>query len=85
MLAPKLVNFWKHNGRRKALVVILGVYKVGKFYMKKNSVHAKNEHLYANVKKEIIANQVFCGVIAKREKNLCSFVVCFHMVSKGRL
>jgi len=38
--------------------------------MKKNSVHAKNEHLYANVKKEITANQVFCGVIAKREKKL---------------
>jgi hypothetical protein len=49
LLAPKLDNFWKHSGRRKALVVILGVYKVGKFYKKKNSIHAKNEHLYPNV------------------------------------
>jgi hypothetical protein len=56
LLTLKFDNFWKHNGRRKALVVIPGVCKVRKFYMKKNSIYDKNEHLYANVKKHTIAN-----------------------------
>jgi len=38
--------------------------------MKKNLVHAKNERLYANVKKDTIVNQIFCGAIAKRKKKL---------------
>jgi len=35
LLAPKLDSPRKHNGRRKALVVIPRIYKARKFYMKK--------------------------------------------------
>jgi hypothetical protein len=69
-LAPKLDNLWKHGGRREALVVILRVYKTRKIYMKKKLVHAKNERLYANGKKDTIVNQIFRGAIAKRKKKL---------------
>jgi hypothetical protein len=44
LLAPKLDSHWKHNGRWKALAAILGVCKVGEYYMNKEFVHAKNEH-----------------------------------------
>jgi hypothetical protein len=43
LLALKLNKLWKHkhSGRKKALVAILGICKVGEFYMKKYSIHAK--------------------------------------------
>jgi len=27
-LAPKLSNHWKHDGKRKALIVVIGIYKL---------------------------------------------------------
>ncbi len=50
----------------------------------KDSIHVKNEHLYVIVMMEIVANQVFHGVVEKREKKLAQFVMCFHMISKGK-
>jgi hypothetical protein len=38
--------------------------------MKKNLVHEKNEHLYANVKKNTISYKVFRGATAKRKNKL---------------
>lgn len=55
---------------RNTLVVIPRVYKARKFHMKKNSVHEKNEHLNANVKKNTIGYKVFCGATTKRKKKL---------------
>ncbi len=52
--------------------------------MKNNLVHAKNERLYTNVKKDIVTNQIFRGAIAKRKKKLVQFAICFHMISKGK-
>jgi hypothetical protein len=46
LLAFKLDSFWKHSGRKKALVTILGVCKANEYYMNKGSIHGKNEHLY---------------------------------------
>jgi hypothetical protein len=46
LLALKLDSFWKHSGRRKALITILGVCKANEYYMNKDFVHGKNEHLY---------------------------------------
>lgn len=63
LFTPKLDNRWKHDGKRKALIVIPNVCKTRKFYMNKDFVHAKDEHLYANVNKDTIANQVFHSVI----------------------
>jgi hypothetical protein len=63
LLTPKLDNHWKHNGKIKALIVIPNVYKIRKFYMNKDFVHAKDEHFYVNVNKDTIANQVFHNVI----------------------
>jgi hypothetical protein len=60
----------EHGDRRKALVAILRVCKTRKNYMKNNLVHAKNERLYTNVKKDIVTNQIFRGAIAKRKKKL---------------
>jgi hypothetical protein len=65
-----LDNLWKHGGRRKALVAIVGVCKVGELYMNKDLVHANNESMYANVKKNTIASQVFHGANAERKKKL---------------
>jgi hypothetical protein len=53
---PKLDNCWKHDGKRKALIVIPNVCKTRKFYMNKDFVHAKDEHLSANVNKDTIAS-----------------------------
>jgi hypothetical protein len=58
LLAPKLDNLWKHNGRRKALGTISKVFKVGEYYMNKDFVHAKSEHLYCSIRKDTIANQI---------------------------
>jgi hypothetical protein len=55
-LTLKLDSLWKHDNKKKALIAILNVYKVGEFYMNKNFDPTKNEHLYANVKKDIIVN-----------------------------
>jgi hypothetical protein len=41
LLTAKLDSLWKHNGRRKALVVITGVCKVTYFYMSKDSIMQK--------------------------------------------
>lgn len=38
-------SLWKHGCKRKALVIIPKVYKVGEYYMTKDFGHAKNEHL----------------------------------------
>jgi hypothetical protein len=52
-LASKLDNLWKHGGRRKALATILGIYKFNdQFYMNKDFVHVKNEHLYVIAMKD---------------------------------
>jgi hypothetical protein len=64
-LSLKLDNLWKHDNRKKTLITILNVYKVGEFYMNKSFGHAKNEHFYANVKKDIIINLIFHGVVIK--------------------
>jgi hypothetical protein len=56
LIALKLDNLWKHGGRKKALVAIPIVYKAREVHMKKYLVHAKNEHMYANVKEGTIAN-----------------------------
>jgi hypothetical protein len=48
-------------------------------------VHAKNEHLYANVKKDMITNQIFCGAIAKREKNWSSLLCVFTWYLKASM
>lgn len=47
MVGFKLNSFWKHSGRKKALVTILGVSKASEYYMNKDSIHGKNEHLYS--------------------------------------
>jgi hypothetical protein len=77
--AFKLNSLWKHkhSGRKQTLIAILGIYKVGEFYMKKYSIHAKNEHLYPNVKKNTIANWVFCDVATKRKNNWSSVLFVF--------
>jgi hypothetical protein len=36
--------------------------------MNKDSIHEKNECLYANGRKDIIANQVFHGASTKKEE-----------------
>jgi len=58
LLAPKLDNLWKHNGKRKALGTISRVFKVGEYDMNKDSVHVKSERLYCSIKKDTIANQI---------------------------
>jgi len=56
LLAIKLDNLWKHGGRRKALATILGVHKINdQFYMNKDFVHVKNEHLYVIAMKDTFA------------------------------
>jgi hypothetical protein len=64
--------------KKKVLVVIGSVCKVGEYNMNNVYVNAKNEHFYANFRKDTISNQYFCGVIAKRKKRLVKFVICFH-------
>jgi len=55
-LSLKLDSLWKHDNRKQALIAILNVYKVGEFYMNKSFGLSKNEHLYANVRKDIIVH-----------------------------
>ncbi len=55
-MSLKLYSLWKHDNKKKALIAIPNVYKVGGIYMNKSFGHAKNEHLYANVRKDIIVN-----------------------------
>ncbi len=52
--------------------------------MNKDSIHAKNECLYANGRKDIIANQVFHGATTKRKKKIVYFVICFHLRYKSK-
>lgn len=52
--------------------------------MNKDSIHAKNKRLYANGRKDIIANQVFHGAITKRKNKKVYFVICFHLIYKSK-
>jgi hypothetical protein len=46
LLVLKLSSLWKHGVKKKNLIVVPRLYKVGEYYMNKGFVHAKNEHLY---------------------------------------
>ncbi len=84
LLAPKFDNLWKHSGRRKALATISKVFKAGEFYMNKDFVHAKSEHLYYSIRKDTIANQIYHVAIGWRKKKLVQFSICFHMMVESR-
>jgi len=47
--------------------------------MNKDFVHAKKEHLYANSRKDIIANQVFHGASTKKEETNSLFFYLFPL------
>jgi len=66
LLALKLDNLWKHGGRKKTLISIPIVYKARKIHMRKNLVHAKNEHMYANVKKGTMSQPHFEASVRMR-------------------
>jgi hypothetical protein len=53
--------------------------------MNKDSIHAKNECLYANGRKDIITNQVFHGATIKRKRKIVYFVISFHFIYKSKL
>jgi hypothetical protein len=69
LLALKLYDLWKHNGRRKVLIIIPRVCKTNEYYMNKDFVHAKKEHLYCSVRKDTIANEIYHVVVGERKKN----------------
>jgi hypothetical protein len=77
LLAPKLDNLWKHNGRRKALGTISKKIKIGEYYMNKDSVHAKSERLYCSIRKGTIANLPCCYWL-KEEKIGAIFYLFSH-------
>jgi hypothetical protein len=70
--------------KKKVLVIIISVCKVGELYMNNVSINAKIEHFTTNLRKDIISNQYFHGVIAKRKKYWSSllFVSTNHLREK---
>lgn len=46
LLTLKLNRLWMHGGRRKALILVSKVYKIGGYYMKKDFVQLRmNIHM----------------------------------------
>lgn len=67
LLALKLISLWMHGGRRKALILVSRVYKIGGYYMKKDFVHAENEYLYVALKKNtIVISSKFVMLLLER-------------------
>ncbi len=51
------------------------VYKVGEYYMNKDFIHAKNEHLYATTRKDTIIDQIYqVTILNLGRKNRCNFL-----------
>jgi hypothetical protein len=76
-----------HGGRRKALILVSRVYKVGEYYMNKDFIHAENEYLYVAPKKNtIVVSSKFVMLLLERGKiNWFDFLfVYFHMLIEGR-
>jgi hypothetical protein len=85
MFAPKIESLHKHVGKKKALMVVLGVCGAREYYMSKDSVHAKNETwLYAIARKDSTFKQAYHAVVGKKKKKLMQFSTCFHMLVEGR-
>jgi hypothetical protein len=70
LIAFKFDNFWKHGGKKKALFAILGICKVGKYYIYKEFIHVEHECLYATPNKDTIVNQIYHVTIRERKKKL---------------
>jgi hypothetical protein len=69
MFAPKIESLQKHVGRKKALMVVLGVCGVGEHYKSKDSVHVKNETwLYAIARKDSTFKQIYHVIVGQRKK-----------------
>jgi hypothetical protein len=75
MLAPKIDSLWKHARRRKALVANPAVCATSEYYMNKFFVHAKNERLYATIRK--FSNKFVMLLLEKGKRNLCDFLCVF--------
>jgi hypothetical protein len=64
-----------HGGRRKALILVSRVYKIGGYYMNKDFVHV--EYLYVALKKNIIViSSKFVMLLLERQKKSVQFFVC---------
>jgi hypothetical protein len=77
-----------HGGRRKALILVSRVYKIGGYYMNKDFVHVENEYLYVALKKNIIviSSKFVMLLLERHKKNRFNFLfVNFHMLIEGRL
>jgi hypothetical protein len=81
LLVVKLDSLWKHAGRRKTLVVMMGV-KVGEHYFLKSNAHVANEKLYFTKGLKIVLQQVIHGAaqfLDKRKKN-CAICLEFSFI-----
>ncbi len=73
MLVLKLSSLWMHGGKRKALILVSRVYKIGGYYMNKDFVHVENEYLYVALKKNIIViSSKFVMLLLERHKKISS-------------
>jgi hypothetical protein len=63
-LVLKLDNLFKNGGRRKIVLTIMCVcVKLDSYYVNKESIYAKNKHLYAITSQCNVLNQLQHGAI----------------------
>ncbi len=77
LLAPKLDNLWKHNGRRKALGTISRVFKVGEYDMNKDSVHVKVNVCIVQLRRTPLLTKFVMLLLVEGRKNWCNFLFVF--------
>ena len=83
ILCAKSDNLWKHQGRKTAKGPGHGV-AVGEKYMDSNSIHLKNERLFAAIPTDSIAAQVAENTVRDRKKKWIQFATLLHLLQRGR-
>jgi hypothetical protein len=82
-LCAKNDNLWKHQGRKTAKGLGHGI-DVGKKYMDFNSIHLKNEKLFAAISTDSIAAEVAKNTVRDRKKKWIQFATLLHLLQRGR-
>jgi hypothetical protein len=75
LLALKLDNLLKHQGRRKTKVSTLAVDVITNFYFNKDFVHAKKEHCYIVINYLFILHHLQVDVPFKQKQKYVQFVL----------
>lgn len=70
LLLSKLDSLYKHQGRQKTKLTILGACVKGEYYVSHECIHVKNEMLLLTLNCDIVVEQLTHGVPLERRRKI---------------